>query len=699
MRVENTMAYLKAGSPFKIARQAVWAASLLAAIVARPSFGLIVVAASNPAEETPTAFAVQKEDSKTIDKLEDFDRYAAKKSWELAFRTLASIEETDGRGMIPGGNGFLYPTSRRVMQSLISLPPEGKEAFRLFNDAKAKQLFAAVQDPTGIRPAEEIPTLRKIASQFLITSVGDLAADRLGDAYFEKGDFGGAEAIWRSILRDCPDTRLSAVKLQVKRCVALARLERREDLAQLVSSIRTQYAGQTVTIGGQEVVAADYAQSLLATPSQTRPAPPDALAAETVLLPTAEKPLWQIRVAPAGTLERMESQIRNSGWGSNGIHYAGTVTPTAIDEQRIYLNWFGIICAADLKTGKLLWRTGKVSDVQDKAMTMLQYGIDVSRFTIGAAGGKVFGVRSDLKNPGNGSSYQLECFDPESGKVQWKGGSGLVYLSMPYLADGSVYAVTASGDTLNLIALNMRNGQPEWQVALGKCRSGNNYRGGLNYPAPKLMMINGTMFVATDNGALLAVNLTQRRIEWALQHDTRPGVGGERVFWNDGSTTRAFETPGTLLLADGTLFLKDKAARLLYAVDPLTPAVVWKRPVSSDEMVFAIADRTAYLLGHDLSALDIRSQKLLWSTRIPSETDDLRPLLANGHIYVLTARGIYDVDARNGDILRIFRGANRDAAGGKLFLSGDKLVCVSDTAVTAYSIQRGAAPVPAKDGH
>ncbi len=64
------------------------------------------------------------------------------------------------------------------------------------------------------------------------------------------------------------------------------------------------------------------------------------------------------------------------------------------------------------------------------------------------------------------------------------------------------------------------------------------------------------------------------------------------------------------------------------------------------------------------------------------------PLVRPDHIYVPTARGIFDLDPKNGDIQRVFRGADRDSSGGKLLLAGDKLIYVSDAAVTAYLVQR-----------
>ena len=53
--------------------------------------------------------------------------------------------------------------------------------------------------------------------------MGDNAADRLGDLYFELGRFDRAADCWLSVLRERPDTDLSPALLAVKAALALSR--------------------------------------------------------------------------------------------------------------------------------------------------------------------------------------------------------------------------------------------------------------------------------------------------------------------------------------------------------------------------------------------------------------------------------------------------------------------------------------------
>jgi hypothetical protein len=99
--------------------------------------GIATITPNDTEPDVPTAFALPMADTKTIDKLDDFDRYVDKKAWELAFRTMNAIQ-SDSKGMVPAARdagvskskNFLFPSTLRMKQSLLHLPPEGREARR-----------------------------------------------------------------------------------------------------------------------------------------------------------------------------------------------------------------------------------------------------------------------------------------------------------------------------------------------------------------------------------------------------------------------------------------------------------------------------------------------------------------------------------------------------------------------------------------
>ena len=309
-------------------------------------------------------------------------------------------------------------------------------------------------------------------SRYFLTSVGDLAADRLGDLLFERGDFGGAEGAWRTVVQDYPDTQLSPAKLQVKRCVALSRMGRREELEALAGMVAEQYADQKVTIGGEEVEAGGFVKGLLAALPAKGAAATEREVAEVEPELAGDDAVWQIRVIPAGTLEKMDEMIRSRGWGYMGLQFSGTIPGAAVDGKRLYVNWLGVVYAADLETGKMLWRTGKFTDVPQQAINFVQYGVDPTHFSVVAGGGKVYAMMQDAQN-GNTGAMQLHCLDGETGKsLWWKADKfGVTAMSVPFVSGNTGYCLGMSGDALNLIVFNMETGVPEWRVLLGKLQA------------------------------------------------------------------------------------------------------------------------------------------------------------------------------------------------------------------------------------
>ena len=186
-------------------------------------------------------FSVHKADRSVTDALEDFERYRDKKAWEKAFGALNKTLDSKVDGLVPGKDGLFISASAKIRQELLTLDPEGRQAYRLFYDPKAEQLLTAAvhssADASGVKlaansdPPDTTSKLRQIVDRYFVTSVGDRAADRLGDALFEAGDFAGAEAAWREILDNYPDTSLAPALLQTKCAIALARAGQWEKFA------------------------------------------------------------------------------------------------------------------------------------------------------------------------------------------------------------------------------------------------------------------------------------------------------------------------------------------------------------------------------------------------------------------------------------------------------------------------------------
>ncbi len=162
--------------------------------------------------------------------IDDFERFERRGAWERALKALYTIPEDQAVRFVDGDNGFIVPVGRKRRAVLAALSPNGQAAYRLFYDAEAKKLLDEAEGPN------ELKNLERIYSAYFITSVGDNAADRLGDLYFELGRFDRAADCWLAVLRERPDSELSPALLAVKAALALARAGRRSEFEQVRAS-------------------------------------------------------------------------------------------------------------------------------------------------------------------------------------------------------------------------------------------------------------------------------------------------------------------------------------------------------------------------------------------------------------------------------------------------------------------------------
>ena len=676
----------------------------------RPSArGAQATAAPNGADgrSVQGGFSVRKEDPKLIDAFEDFHRHSQKKAWELAFRSITSVIEKDPKGMVPAGDGLMLPTRQRVWAALAALPPDGREAYRLFNDAVAKQRFDA-----AIASGDDVKALRDVFNLYFITSVGDRAADRLGDACFEAGDFLAADSAWKAIIDHYPDTSLSKTRLRLKRCAALARAGRWDafdEVAAAVAAAGASEGSETIRLAGRDLSPREYLASLRESgPAPERsistgPASARAEPAGAIALPSEDKPLWQMRFADPTLSEKFEEALRNMGWGGAEASMGSAVPPTATDGKRIYLNWFGIAFAVDVQTGKLLWRSRKFSDLGNQAQQFAYGGLDVNRYHIALDGSRVLitglplGAAAQNFNP-SGGTYRMVCHNTENGSVVWStttgDGASWNIASAPLPVGDTIYvaATRVNQQELYLLALTAEKGKLLWSVSLGTPQASVNYRGISRLPSPLLVQYGGALYVVTNNGAVVAVDPTARLVKWAFTCEPPPVTGGE---YFDPSMVRlkAVKTPGTAFVHDSVLYFKEAGAYAMYALDLGGPSLKWRRTAEPADMLAGIRGgraagaASALLLGESASAIDLSSRAMRWSTGLPVETGMLRPLLAGDRLYVFSSRGVFELDAATGDPARPpFRGADLESLGGALWRCGDRLVSVSNLAVTAYPL-------------
>jgi outer membrane protein assembly factor BamB len=648
-------------------------------------------------DEASQGFTVPRAEDQVLDALQDFRRHMASQRWEKAFGVLDEVYEAESHALLPAGDGLYLPVGQQVWDAFVSLPPAGRDAVRLFYDGKAAKLMESAQDPAVVGTDAEAQQLQRIFDRYFVTRVGDDAADRLGDLHFERGRFGEARRCWEAILHHYPDTDRDTRKLEVKRAVALLRLGHLSEFDQTARVLTQRYAGQPVTIAGQ-AVAIDAYLSKMRDAAQHPDADPDrdAPGQTPLALPDDQaSPLWHCPfMTPAG--KRQFAQLRSNHWAAmSGV---GSRPPTFIaDEQRLYLNWLGVVFALDLDTGKIVWRTEPLTQLNQSLQQIGQSNsFKPAQYTLVLAGDTLLTVSLAPQDAQQWNAvYRLMAFDKQTGTQRWTTASisdlqEVQFVGTPLVHGDLVIAAThqREGAQLVLRALRLADGSPVWSLPLGTAQMQLNWRHNQVMPVPRLIARREMVYVMTNNGALLAVDADAQALRWAVTYDA-PNAANELAMRRRFGHTAAAPSPdrGTLRFSDGKLLIKEPGSSELLAVDPQTRRVVWRRLLSDHARIVAEDEDTYYLFDPQLIALKKDDRRMKFSASLPVGTQALNAADLGEQLAVFTSHGVFAYRKDNGDRADKFPGYDRGTGvGGAARFVGGRLITLSNFAVTAYAL-------------
>jgi outer membrane protein assembly factor BamB/TolA-binding protein len=627
------------------------------------------------------------------DAFDDFERFRRRGAWERALKALYSIPEDQALRFVDGENGFIIPVARKRRLVLSALPPEGQAAYRLFYDAEAQKLY---DEATG---TSELKNLERIYSAYFITSVGDNAADRLGDLQFELGHFDRAAECYLAVLRERPDTDLAPGALAVKAALALWRAGRRSEFEQVRDELGSRYSDEKVSLGGGAGSPGDLLRRLLGddnlanSAGTRRPASPaDDRGPE---LSGTVDVAWQVRFAES--VEAGMTPPELTQWEQHPLSMA--VPAVATHGTTLYANYLGHVFALDLKSGKMLWRSAPFHHVEVQARQDFARAIDPARYAIVASDEFVWSLLRDLKEPNYMAPFQLMCRRADNGEVVWKSTdlpdyAQLDLVGLPILAEGKLFlaAKPQQGPQRQgppqqfVLAIQPHDGKVLWKTEVGTFRGGQQFfffYSRDSSPQPRLVYHAGAVYIDTHVGVLGRLDADSGTLEWGYGYKTDPYQSSYR-FWRFYYEPQEPEAAASQPLRSGEAFLvKGMQSDRLYAVEPNRMKVLWERPITKSARLLGVDEKSIYLGGAELSALDLKTRALSWATRLPNGSMQGSVVVRPDGLWQLTRRGIYEIDPKSGEVRRIFRGKDLGAAG-ELFLSGDWLLAVSDRAISAY---------------
>ncbi len=627
----------------------------------------------------PTAsFSLPTQPADVKDAVDEFQRMVKHEQWEKAFKSLETIAGKTSTGYLDRKDGVLVPSRLLVRSLLASLPAAGKNAYRLFYDSQATALW---DKAVGKNEAGNLAT---IVANHVISSVGDRAADRLGDLYFEQGDMDKALVAWRSIVDYCPDSKLSKAQVLVKMATVLARDRRWSEFREIEKTVRERYAAEVVEIGGRRVTAAEQ-MGLLGSAAQAVEPVVEAAPADDVELPGEVEPLWQFRFqSKADPLNPNQPFTLMDVYGRQRPN--DFTIPAAADEKRVYVNLFGVEMAFDLASGKLLWRSGKLHSLQ---LQQGRQGVAPERYSIVLSGDRTWSVLRDPQQ--NNQNNQMNGFalmvrEAATGKEVFSTRrtlSSWTILGPPYPAGDVVYvggSRSNQGREMSVLVLDAKDGKLLKTVTVGNHAVDQNQVYGERIAQPSFLLHRDRLFIDTHAGALVSMQPRTGDFDWGILYDSPPPSTGYNYY---NSAPPQFGVSGPVYSA-GLMFAKGMRSARLLGVQTDSATLAWNRSVANSAVILGIDDDRVYLGGEELTAYSLKTQELLWATQLPLSAAWCVPLLTRHRLYQFTSRGVCEVDKETGAVVKIFRGVDLDAFGGAFFVTPQALVTVSNLAITAY---------------
>lgn len=636
------------------------------------------------------AFALPGQRAEVMEALDDFKRHRERGTWERAFKALEQIADPANSGLMERADGFFVPARVMVRNLLAELPPEGKDAYRLFHDSSARALLAEADGlPAG--SAGELARLCQVLDRYFITAAGGMAADRLGDAYFEQGDLARAAELWQQVLAHHPESPVSRVRLLVKAATALARLGRWREFEDLRRQVRERHAVETVLIAGREVSALEHVERLAAEQTEESTAG-IARVPDDLSLPESAEPTWQFRFFTQADTQTLASLGANWGWGVR-FPVVEMVPPVVVDEMRVYINLLGYHLALDRATGKLLWRSQRFHDLLQKIQQSQMH--QPEQYQLVDGGDRLWSVYRDVNRLGQqGQPFRLSCWEKASGKEIWQSQAiaelaNWSLMGRPWVLGDRVITTGIKSDQpteLYAVALKAEDGKLLWSTHLGTYQADPSQLWYQRGSHPYVVAHNSRVYVETSAGAIVELDPATGAVNWALPYESEVASTPSAWGWWGYSPEQKLVTSAAPLLVGGRLYFKGMRSQRLYVLDLGGPRILWKRPVNQSSMLVGIDEQRVYLGGEDLAAIDLGTQRLVWAARLPRGTSWVRPVLTATRLYQFTSRGVFELDKLTGDKVRLFRGGDLDSLGGTVCVQEGLLLTVSNVAVTAYRL-------------
>jgi outer membrane protein assembly factor BamB len=659
-------------------------------------------------------FELKKAEPEFQEQIAQFKAFVAEKDWAKAFRLLTELDSEQLQMLAPLEDGLHVLVKEDLQKQLLSLPPEGRRAFQLYFDAQAAEQFDKVKNHPLPGSSEQLTLLQELVDRMLASSSGGEAAVLLGDMYFGRGLFEKADRSWQLALEQGSATGQEALELQAKRVLALQRAGQQAEAQTLLGELQDRYGQAKMTTGGKEV---DVLAMLGQTLEQPQAPDPQAVIKNNLdnLLPTADAfPHWHLSFIDNSTRNAVNQvRSRSNGYGPPN-DLMKFVPPVVADAHRVYFQWVGVVFAMDKETGKIAWVAGSLEETANSFTNRVQsHQGDPRNYRMAISDDMLLVTTTQSNN--YDSPFVLKAYDAQTGQMRWTSDSRqdwtLAEADKPQQVvtsvvgqvldhEGKAYAVVhrTKQTELFLRRFSPQTGEVDWTIPLGGAQAITfQYPQVSRMPQPTLAMGSSLLYVMTNNGAVLAVDMIAGEVKWAVRTYAPFGIGYEESNRGWGSRLgmqlqKLANTNGSgnLLLQDNTLYAKEHNSKTLYALNPSSGKLKWSADqLKPDAKLIGVDEKRFYVMDSALQSYDITGNHDL-ITKNGTQTgspDHAGTIMLKDKVLLYANGKLRQLDTTHLDPAGKYENPDYlGQRGGHLYLFDDLLVAIDTAQITAFKI-------------
>ncbi len=645
-------------------------------------------------------------DEELLAKLEDFGKHIKNKKWGKAIRLSITLPQdfSAHNGMFLGKDGFIVPIQFKHQELLLGIPAEGREAFHLFFDGKAKKLYRTISNSKTLGK-KEMKIARRISTHYFFTSVGDNATELLGDVAFEQGAFHSAAKYYSMILKSYPDSEISELNLHVKHALALIRADRIEEAQTVIRVIAQQFPDKKIQIGGKPLLAKKYVLDFISA-DQLQPVvssiPQNRLLGHSPVPIQKLKTEWQ----SSYLFSKLTKIIRNDYQNTPYALYTPCTPGVTSDSKKTYINYFGICIAINLESGKVIWMSQTFQKWhQQKKYRQEHYRQNYwNQFQI-AIHNKI--VIANCNIPGKGTHsgksdhslslqrfQRLVAFDSATGKELWNSKeidqlSRSSFLSRAIFIDDRFYVLShmQTKDKYELHCIRTIDGKSLWKHSMPIVK-GNDYRSANSVKS--FSRYKNFLRIFMTDGSLINFNLFTKRVAWVFAAPPKPQTYNPNPFTSE---IKFFKEESIIYMTH----LKEEGKTDLIAIESVQKKLLWKHPVGKNSVLTGMDKQNLYLLSNEkINAIDRKTHQLKWSSNSPRFSGETSSIVTPENLLIFNGNGIYKINKANGKIVSIYREGTISLKGGRLFYTNNRIISLSDSAMTSYAFEQAGKTLPNK---